>query len=327
MFALVRSVVSMLAEPRDSVRDFFHAPADVRMFAALRIGYATFLLINVLCWLPDLDKWYSEEGVLPLAASRQTIDAKCLTLFQILPTSRLVLHVCYGVFLFHIVALLVGWWPRVQAACCYVWLVSFHHRNNLLIEGEDTVFRVIGFLLIFMPLGTAWSIDSVRRSKTPSMTTPLMVDGWPLRLLQIEMAMLYFSAAWSKLLGSAWRDGTALYYVARLDEYWDHHLVPTWIVDSPWTIRGMTWMTLALEFSVPVLIWFPPTRRVALLMVILFHLGCDYAMHLFLFHWIMLVGWLSFATPDDAALLRNLFRSAFHRLRQITGRSRRSTTD
>jgi hypothetical protein len=26
-------------------------------------------------------------------------------------------------------------------------------------------------------------------------------------------------------------------------------------------------------------------------------------MHLFLFHWIMLVGWLSFVTTDDLALL------------------------
>ena len=287
---------------------FFHAPVDVRVVAALRIGYAVLLLINVLCWWPDLDRWFSESGVLPLAASRPVINSQCLTLFQILPSDSRTLHIVYWIFVAQLGALLVGWKPRLQAVCCYLWLVSFQHRNNLIFEGEDTLFRIIGFLLIFMPLGNTWSVDRWLH-RGDRLALPTIVDGWSVRLLQLEMTMLYFSAAWSKLLGAPWRDGTALYYVMRLDEYWGRFPIPAFVTDTEWIVRGLTWSTMALEFAIPVLIWFAPTRRYALVLVLVFHLACDYSMHLFLFHWIMLVGWMAFLRPEDLADLRR-FRTS-----------------
>lgn len=280
-----------------AVREFFHEPVDARVPAAIRIGYALLLLINVLCWWPDLDRWFSESGVLSLTSSRQVIATNSLTLFQILPTDSTTLRIAYGLFLCHIVGLLLGWRSRVNAVCCYAWLVSFQHRNCLLFEGEDTLFRIIGFLLMFMPLDRTWSIDQLRRPVEPSV--PMAADGWSVRLLQLEMTMVYFSAGWCKLLGAPWRDGTALYYVMRLDDYWGRFPVPSVIADTPWIVRGLTWTTIGIELVVPVLIWFAPTRRLALLLVLAFHLACDYTMHLFLFHWIMLVGWLSFVKRED----------------------------
>ena len=308
MRALIRFILVRVTASCASAREFVHAPVDVRIVAVLRMGYAGLLLINVLCWWPDLDRWFSEEGVLTLAASRRTIDARCLTLFQLLPTDRATLRLVYALFLVQIVGLLVGCRPRLQAVCCFVWLVSFQHRNSLVFEGEDTLFRIFGFLLIFMPLGNVWSLDARLRARSGAPGLPMTVDGWSVRLMQFEMTMLYFSAAWSKLLGAPWRDGTALYYVTRLDEYWGRLPIPAFVFQTPWIVRSLTWSTMALEFTVPVLIWFAPTRRLALGMVLAFHLACDYAMHLFLFHWIMLAGWLAFLQPDDLGLIARLLR-------------------
>ncbi len=311
---------AVLTEWRDAAREFFHAPIDVRTVAALRIGYAGLMLVNVLCWWPDLDRWFSDDGVVTLAASRKMIDSRCLTLFQILPTDSTTLRVVYGLFVAQLLALLVGWKPRLQAACCFVWLVSFQHRNSLVFEGEDTLFRIVGFLLIFMPLEAAWSMDRLLRTRTGATPLPSVADVWAVRLLQLEMTMLYFSSAWSKLLGAPWRDGTALYYVTRLDEYWGRFPIPPFIVQTPWIVRGLTWSTMGLEFAIPVLIWFAPTRRLALGLVLAFHLSCDYAIHLFLFHWIMLVGWLSFVQPDDLRWMQSFFASMLRRRGKTGGR-------
>lgn len=237
-----------------NLQRFIHEPVDVRTVAVVRVGYALLMLINVTCWWPDLQQWFSNTGVMPLAASRQSIDPWCLTIFQYLPNDVGTVRAVYAIFVLQLVALLIGWHSRLQAVCCYVWLVSFQHRNSLIFEGEDTLFRIIGFLLIFMPLDTAWSV-SARRSLANNRQAP-MTDGWSVRLLQLEMTMLYFSAAWNKLLGSDWQDGTALYYVTRLDEYWGRFPVPSFVTDTPWIVRGLTWSTMAVEFSVPVLIWF-----------------------------------------------------------------------
>ena len=43
---------AVLTAWRDAAREFYHAPIDVRTVAALRIGYAGLMLVNVLCWWP-----------------------------------------------------------------------------------------------------------------------------------------------------------------------------------------------------------------------------------------------------------------------------------
>ena len=60
----------------------------------------------------------------------------------------------------------------------------------------------------------------------------------------------------------------------------------------------------AVKTGVP----FRETRLPCLLVAALFHLGCDYAMNLFLFQWIMLVGWMSFLTSDDLDRIAGLMR-------------------
>ena len=54
-----------------------------------------------------------------------------------------------------------------------------------------------------------------------------------------------------------------------------------------------------IELAVPILIWFRETRHSCLLVLLLFHLGNEWTMNLFLFHWVMLCGWLAFLTADD----------------------------
>jgi hypothetical protein len=71
---------------------------------------------------------------------------------------------------------------------------------------------------------------------------------------------------------------------------------------------------LLLEWLLPLALWLPRTRKAALLIGILFHLSIDYTMNLFLFHWLMIVGLLSFAEFGDlqrvAGVLRRRLRRA-----------------
>jgi hypothetical protein len=120
------------------------------------------------------------------------------------------------------------------------------------------------------------------------------------------MCVIFLSAACCKLQSPAWRDGTAIYYVARLDDYFGRFPTPDLLWQTPWIVALITWGTIAIELLVPLAIWWRPARLWALLAALLFHLANEYTMHLFLFHWIMLAGWASFLTGDDLALVRRL---------------------
>jgi len=278
-------------------RQFFFAPRDSRICDAIRIGYSLLLLVNVLVLWLDLDLWFTAAGLVPYPVSREIVDPDTLTLFAWLPDTPAVVRLCAVLFTVHIVLLLLGAFSRVQAICVFVWLVSFQHRNIILFDGEDTVFRMLGFFLIFTPLGRHWSLD--RRWHRPKREDHAPGPAWALRLIQLQMTLIYVSTAWEKASGKDWLDGTALYYVSRLDDLFGKFPVPSSLFESLFACKVMSWSVLAIEFGLPVALWFRETRRLALVTAIFFHLATDYAMNLFLFHWIMLVGLLSFVEPDD----------------------------
>ncbi len=284
---------------------FFHARIDARRLAIVRIGFAALLLVNLAVLYPDLETWYGAAGLYPPAVAAQQALPQQWSVLRWLPAEHdAARDWLYGLFWLHLACttmLLLGLFTRVNAIIAFVLLVSWQNRNPLILDGEDAVFRLLGFYLLFMPGGRAWSLDNVlfRRSADVCPLAP----AWPLRLLQLQMVVIFISAALFKLGGSAWLDGTALSYVGRLDDTFGRFPVPHLLFQTPLLARLMTWSVIAVELFAPLLLWFKETRRWALLVIVCFHLANEYAMLLFLFHWIMLVGWTTFLTSEDLGAL------------------------
>lgn len=291
---------------------FFHAPCDARVPALLRICFALLVLVNLAVLLPDLDRWFTENGTLSTAASQAIARPAMWSVFWWLPSTSAVVATCYWIAVVQAALLLVGLASRFNVVCLFVWLNSFQNRNFLITDSEDVVMRLLAFYLIWMPIERCWSMDAWlwQRLWPKNSASRNYADGrfaapgWGPRLLQIQMCVIFLSAGLSKLGGDAWLNGTALYYVARLDDYFGRFPAPDWPFNSPWAVAALTWSVIAVELLVPVLIWFRETRRPALAAAVLFHLGNEWTMHLFLFHWAMLVGWLAFLRPEDFAWLR-----------------------
>jgi hypothetical protein len=272
------------------------APRDPRLAGVLRIGYGALLLVNLAVWAPDLELWFSESGVLPLAAARALITDHAPTVLALSP-SDLWLWLCYGALVAAAVLLTLGWHTRIQAIAVLIGLTSFHHRNYAIVDGEDTLFRLFAFYLALCPAGWAFSLDARRRKRRGQADPPPV--PWALRLFQIQISLIYWSSAIEKSLTGDWTSGTALYYVARLDDSFGKLPVPAQLFDALWLSQLLTWSVLALEWALPVLLWQRRTRRKAIALAIGFHLAIDYAMNLFLFHWLMILGVLAFAEFDE----------------------------
>ncbi len=295
--------------------EFFFAPRDLRIVAVIRIAYAALLLLWLAILWPDLQKWYAADGVLPPLAAEKLAAVGTWSLLSLLPEDPAWLRGAWFLAAAHAAMLLVGLGSRLNAAALFVWIVSFCHRNELILDSEDAVFRLVGFYLIFMPCGACWSLDArLFGSRTADCRLPIGYENqfrnsqsanrnrgpaWALRLLQIQMCVIFLSAGLSKLFSPLWQDGSAMYYVSRLTDYFGRFPTPDVFWATPWVVRLITWSVIAAELAIPILIWFKPARRWALAALLVFHLANEYTMHLFLFHWIMLVGWAAFLTGDD----------------------------
>jgi len=203
--------------------------------------------------------------------------------------------------------MLIGWFPRIAALITLLLLICVQHANIMLFDGEDVVFRLFAFFLIFVP---PWRDLQPDKHRDTSETSPRGYPAWPLRLFQLQFCLIYFCTAIQKSNGLEWLDGTAVYYTLRLDDLTKFSL-PSAIAESASWLKFLTWSTLVFEFSVPFLIWWRRAKWFCIVFGILFHLSVDYAMNLHLFHWIMIVGLLSFVRYDELQAIGRWIGSRF----------------
>lgn len=293
---------------------FFHRKSHLGIFAPLRIGYALILLINILAWWPFLEIWYGENGLVPLDVSKQIVDPDTITLFEFLPQTSFALWACYLFLIFNTVALAFGFLTRLQLFSIFILYNSFIHRNVLIVDGEDTVFRLMAFYLFFSPAGYYYSVDNWIRKILARYSAPAtQIEEspprqefaiWPLRLIQIQTASIVFCSVCEKFTGPDWLDGTALYYVSRLDDLFYRLPLPGFLFKSIIFINILTWATLLVEFIAPIAVWFQRTRIPTLIILFSFHLSLEYTMNLNLFQYLMILGWCSFLQPGDFAFIK-----------------------
>src|SRR5207302_1121832 len=95
----------------------------------------------------------------------------------------------------------------------------------------------------------------VKRANNLSPGGSVFIHPWPLRLLMVQMILMYFSNGMFKLSGDTWWSGTSLYYVlADLTlARWSYAqiTIPFWLTES------LTWLVLIWEAGFPVWVALP----------------------------------------------------------------------
>lgn len=293
---------------------FFFTPQSPTPIALFRAIYGWLVIVTLLLLRPDWLTWYGTHAWVSLHTMQQIEPGPRLNLFTILPQSDAWIEALFWVFLISAVSLCAGFLTRLNSVIVFLCVNSIQQRNLFITHGGDTFLRVAGFFLIFAPAGAALSVDRlirIRRGKPdPSLQAR---KPWAQRMIQFELALLYFSAFCGKVQGAPWIEGTALTYVYQLDEIRRFPL-PAWFL-NPIVLKLGTWCALALEFSLGVLIWVKEFRYYILAAGLLFHLTIEYSLNLPMFEWDVLSGYVLFIDPQDLA-------RAWNRLRAVGRRER-----
>ena len=120
-------------------------------------------------------------------------------------------------------------------------------------------------------------------------------------MIQIQISSLYAATVWLKLSGLDWVDGTAVYWVTRLPEF-ARFTVP-YAFDHMWTIRALTWGTLAVELALAGLVWVRRLRPWVLLAGVLFHLAIEWSMVLAVMQWVLIGAYVVFLEEEQVLRL------------------------
>lgn len=282
----------------DAWNSFFFAPQSPLPIALFRILYGLLVIATLLLLRPDWLTWYGPHAWVSLSTMRTLEPGPRLNLFTIIPQNDAWIEALFWIFLGSAALLTVGFLTRFNSVIVFLCLTSIQQRNLYITSGGDTFLRLAGFFLIFAPAGAALSVDRlirIRRGKEGAEVLPR--SPWAQRMIQLELALLYFSSFCWKAQGAPWIQGTALYYVYHLDEF--HRFPVPSLFLRPAMLKFGSWMALALEFSLGVLIWIKELRYVILALGVLFHLWLEYSLNVPLFEWEVLSAYVLFVEPDD----------------------------
>ncbi len=193
-------------------------------------------------------------------------------------------------------AIIVGWRPTLWLLLAFVVLVAVQRRNPVILNSGDLVLRNFALLLALCPTGAALSVDRWRRHGRAALRTAPMIAPWGLRLLQLQMMMIYFFAFWSKS-GDLWRNGTAVSTVFRIDDI-TRFDVPAWLASNVLIIAVLTWGALLIEVGLAFLLWAKPLRPLLIVLGISLHVFIDVFVVVGFFGPLMVTGLMAFTDAN-----------------------------
>jgi len=135
---------------------------DIQSLAVFRISAALLIFYDLITRLPDIQAFYSDQGVLPRFFLFQQVHF-------IAPSAYFMTGSVFGVLILFLftglsaVALLVGWHTRPATFAAWFLSMSLQLRNPYVLNAGDQVLCLVLFWEMFLPLGQAYSVDAIVR--------------------------------------------------------------------------------------------------------------------------------------------------------------------
>jgi len=267
---------------------FWFAPSDPVSLCVLRVVVGVIVFYTLLTYSPDLDRFFTEGGMLPLDVVREAVDEAAsqgdrpirLSYFNYLFTSGEV-WAAHVIGLAVVAMFVLGVLTRVTSIASLIVLLSYVQRAPMLTSELEWVLAMLMLYLCIGPCGRVLSVDAWlrrrRASRSPASAavsvshapeaTPSMWATVSLRLVQLHLCLIYVMIVASKLNSITWWDGTAVGFLAtgEINPWIDFR----WIRTHNYLMNAWTHFILLFEITFPILIWNRTFRPLLLVLSIL----------------------------------------------------------
>ncbi len=270
-----------------------------------RIGIGAALLLHYGMATPYLFTFWGDDGWMPRALLADDITdpwMQSVFFYFTAPWQWVAFHT---LFLLCCAAFMLGWRTSWVKWLVLIGHISYDNRNPTMTYGVDAILACLLLILCFAPIGGAMSWDRVREVRSAKLKNleahpPAFTSTWAFactRLMQIQMAVVFFFSATDKLRGDDWWDGDAIWKVFVSNDYYNGALLNLF-ASQYWLVNVATYGTVLIEIAFPFLIWQRRTRPYLLAGAIFLHLQFALLMNLYYFSFIMIMGHMSFVRHE-----------------------------
>lgn len=276
------------AWPGDHVVDL-----DLRSLALVRVLAGVILLLDTLVRATDVTAFYtdgsslSRYALLDLGWNQNWFSVYMMTGNRAGVTFLMALQTIFAT------GMILGWRTRVMVFWSWVFLISIHNRNPMVVNGGDIYLRVVLFWLLFLPCGQRWSWDARHSRSDLRWWMPSLSGGTVRSLAGLGLLMQLASVYWFAALPKTDPSWTATFTATGLALMLDQFITPfgVWFRTTFWEwLPLMTYLVIGWEFCAPFLLFFPfdrgQVRTIAIFGIAAMHTGFGLCMELGLFAWI-----------------------------------------
>jgi hypothetical protein len=259
----------------------WNVPLRAERLGLMRLCLGLALLTEQLIqFLPNLPELYGPHGISPAdIRTGYWLDSWHWTLMFFHTDDMPTVYLFFWTWVAATAAFASGLFTRASSVAVWLLTMAFMARTRFLLNGGTDMMQIALFLLMLSPCGEALSVDAwLRRQFFPRLEDgPAYTPSWPVRLIQFQLIMVYFSSGLMKLKGSprllegTWYEGSSVHYAINFVDRarWAYAQFPL----PFWFTAALTYTTLAWEVLFPFLLFTRPTRWLALITGLMFHIG------------------------------------------------------
>jgi len=300
---IVQCGLRWVRDSKTAWRRFWFEPADPILLAFLRLLTGGMLVYNLFVWTLDLEAFFGNEGLQPLATVRRLHETRFIFSFWVWIEDACLWPVhfaCMAIAAMFCAGLLT----RVTSVLSFLITISYSQRVPIANFGLDQILGILCLYLSLAPSGAALSLDSLMRRRSAQRSGKCVAAQvkksaavrMAMRLIQLHLCSIYFWSGHAKLKGSTWWTGDAMWRVLANEEYQTLDL--TWMAWVPWLPYLIAHVTVVWEVFFVVLVWNPRLRPLILLTGVVMHVGIGAFLGMWTFGLIMIFAYLAFLDPD-----------------------------
>jgi hypothetical protein len=207
-----------------------------------------------------------------------------------------VMVVLYGLLVASSLGFAVGLWTRVAGTTAIALHLLFLAIHPFAHYGWASMMAPFTLYVVFSRAGDHWSIDALRKRNVDSSWRPsLEVPAWPMRLLQVHVAAMYFHTGFARIDDPDWLRGEVLF------EALTRTLFSRFTLDLDLFLPALLFLSYAvflLEPLAAILLWIPRLRTLCALALIAMHVCLEILTNVGWWNYIMIGGLLTFLPPS-----------------------------
>ncbi len=312
--ARVGAIGTVSSHRAGRIEAWFFAPVAVHAMVANRIVFGGVLFLHAASRIPEFGVLYGSgagawsKGYRELVASflAQDLAAPAVWLASLLagfdPEWRqLLLVVAYGLLLASSLAFTVGCYTRIAGSIAIALHLLFLAIHPLAHYGWAQVMAPLTLCVVLSRAGEFRSVDAWRRLRRVGASIPsALVPAWPMRLLQVHVAAMYFHTGFARIDDPDWLRGEVLF------EALTRALFTRFTLDLEFFMPALlllSFATFLLEPLAAFVLWIPRVRTLCALALIAMHLILEVLTNVGWWNYIMIGGLLAFLPPPWVARL------------------------